>query len=275
MKQNQYCLLGNPVNHSQSPKIHTAFAKATGLELTYTRKLVEKAEFEKTVIDFFNKGGKGLNITSPFKQKAYSIADQVSCTSKIANAANTLFVNKKNQLIAYNTDGVGLVRDIKNNLACQLLGNRILILGAGGVARCIMQPLIEQNPRHIVIANRTHGKAQAIAQEFNQLGIVTACKTEELNTPFDWIINATTANWNKELPMIPSKAINNSTRCYDITYSKSPTIFNRWALAKGIRHFYDGLGMLVEQAAGAFYLWHNIWPKTSQVLYDLRIDLKK
>mgnify|MGYP003959666235 CR=1 FL=1 len=268
----EFRVLGNPIKHSQSPVIHRAFAVATGKQLNYTAQQVNEVDFETVVNDFFAAGGKGLNITAPFKQHAHNMSLHVQPAAYFAGAANTLW-QKNGQLVADNTDGIGLVRDICQNLGGVLKGSRILMLGAGGAVRGVLQSLLQQKPAQLVIANRTHQKAQQLAYKFAKLGPVTACKLDCLKTPFDWIINATTASLMGKLPDIPQALINHQTHCYDMMYGTGTTVFNRWALKWGAATTTDGLGMLVEQAAAAFYLWYCIQPETSQVLLDLRLQL--
>ena len=264
-------VLGNPIAHSKSPVIHRAFAAATGKHIEYIAQQVDDINFEAVVTDFFANGGKGLNITVPFKQRAHDMAIQVQPAAHRAGAANTLW-QEQGQLVADNTDGIGLVRDICQNLNGILQGSRILVLGAGGAVRGILQPLLEQHPHQLVIANRTHQKAQKLAQNFAELGPVSACELNRLRAPFDWIINATAASLTGELLDLPSGLINYRTRCYDMMYGDKAMVFSRWALTQGAATVNDGLGMLVEQAAAAFYLWHSIYPDTAKVLIDLRLQ---
>jgi shikimate dehydrogenase len=266
----QYRVFGNPIHQSKSPSIHEAFAQATKQHLNYQAQLVAEDEFEGTVTAFFASGGKGLNITVPFKQRAFAMAQTLSPAAQKAKAANTLYLNEQGQLVADNTDGMGLVRDICHNLSGELKAKRILVLGAGGAVRGVLQPLLAQQPRTIVVANRTHSKAEQIAESFTELGSISSCPIEQLQGPFDWIINGTSASLAGDLPPLPSGLVNPNTRCYDMMYSSQTTVFNAWALNQGAAQANDGLGMLVEQAAQSFNLWRSVLPPTATVLQALR-----
>jgi len=270
----QYRVFGNPIHHSKSPNIHKAFAHATKQQINYQAQLVAEDKFEHTVKAFFADGGKGLNITVPFKQRAFAMAQVLSPAAEKAEAANTLYLNEQGQLVADNTDGMGLVRDITHNLSGELKAKRILVLGAGGAVRGVLQPILAQLPRQVVIANRTFSKAQTLAALVASLGDIEAVPIELLQGPFDWIINGTSASLAGDLPTLPKGLLTNSSRCYDMMYSAQTTIFNAWALKQGAAHANDGLGMLVEQAAQSFNLWRGIMPPTAQVLSTLRSELE-
>lgn len=271
----QYRVLGNPIHQSKSPSIHAAFAQATGQSINYQAQLVAEDEFEATVKQFFAAGGKGLNITLPFKQRAFAMAQVHSPAATKAKAANTLYLNQQGELMADNTDGVGLVRDICDNLKGQLRGQRVLILGAGGAVRGVLQPILAQEPSAVVVANRTHSKAEQLAQAFTELGNISACAMAQLQGSFDWIINGTSASLAGDLPPLPNGLISANSRCYDMMYSANITVFNAWAIKQGAAQADDGLGMLVEQAAQSFSLWRGILPPTSKVLQALRSELQK
>jgi shikimate dehydrogenase len=270
----QYRVFGNPIHQSKSPNIHKAFAQATDQHINYQAQLVKDDEFEDTVKDFFAKGGKGLNITVPFKQRAFAMAQVLSAAAKKAEAANTLYLNAQGQLVAENTDGMGLVRDICHNLKGQLAAKRILILGAGGAVRGVLQPVLAQFPTQVVIANRTYSKACDLAALFTDIGPIQATPMAQLKGPFDWIINGTSASLAGDIPPLPQGLITNTSRCYDMMYSAQTTVFNEWALNQGAQQADDGLGMLVEQAAQSFNLWRGVLPPTDEVLLTLRRELK-
>jgi shikimate dehydrogenase len=270
----QYRVFGNPIHHSKSPSIHQQFAQATQQHINYQTQLVELDEFEHTVKAFFAAGGKGLNITVPFKQRAFTMAQILSPAAQKAEAANTLYVNEHGELVADNTDGMGLVRDICHNLNGQLNAKRILVLGAGGAVRGVLQPILAQLPKQVVIANRTFNKAQTLAASFAGLGAIEALPMDQLTGPFDWIINGTSASLAGDLPTLPDGLLSNNSRCYDMMYSAQKTVFNAWAMDQGAAHANDGLGMLVEQAAQSFQLWRGILPPTADVLLALRNELK-
>jgi shikimate dehydrogenase len=267
----QYAVMGNPVEHSKSPAIHAAFSTQTNQVLEYTARLVETGMFDEAVQSFFEGGGKGLNITVPYKQDAWQLANILSKEASMAGAVNTLFLDEAGKLNGHNTDGIGLVRDIIQNHGGTLEGSSILILGAGGASRGILLPILQQNPDSICIANRTVEKAQELAKEFSALGQVRSCGFQDLNgKSFDWIINATSASLSGQLPPLPNGILNSGAWCYDLMYSTQQTIFCHWASQAGAEACLDGLGMLVEQAAESFYLWRGVRPKTKDLLKSLR-----
>jgi shikimate dehydrogenase len=270
----QYAVMGNPVAHSKSPFIHEAFARQTGQQLEYKRLLVEAGSFAARVAEFFSAGGKGLNITVPFKQEAWELAKLKSPEAALAGAVNTLLMDQSGVLQGHNTDGIGLVRDILQNSGGVLAGKSILILGAGGATRGILLPLLKEVPSHICIANRTVQKAEQLSSIFAGYGRVESCGYQDLpGQSFDWVINASSASLQGELPPLPPGLITDKSWCYDLMYGAQPTIFCRWASQTGATSL-DGLGMLVEQAAEAFWLWRGIRPKTGSVLRDLRADMQ-
>ena len=269
----QYQVLGNHIKHSKSPQIHQQFAANTQQDIAYSAQLVAEGDFERYVKDFFAQGGKGLNITVPFKQQAFAMAKHPSAAASLAQAANTLWCNEKGEICAHNTDGVGMVRDITVNLSGQLTGKRILILGAGGAVRGVLEPVLGQKPAQLVIANRTVAKAEQLAQAVAHLGQVTACGFADLNGSFDWIINGTAASLSGALPPLPDGLLAPQARTYDMMYSANKTVFSQWAEEQGAVCADDGLGMLVEQAAASFAIWRGVQPQTQSVLSWLRQQL--
>lgn len=265
-----YAVMGNPINHSKSPQIHSQFAEQAQQDIVYSAMLVPIDGFESAVRDFFKGSGKGLNITVPFKEQAYKLADELSPRALKAMAVNTLMLLPDGKILGDNTDGAGLVNDLTRNLQLEITGKRILVIGAGGAVRGILQPFLEQNPQSITICNRTFEKAQSLAESFQDLGNVQACRFEDLNQPFDLIINGTSASLAGELPPIPESVINQQTQVYDMMYGKEPTVFLQWAHALGAEQCTDGLGMLVGQAAVSFELWRGIRPDTVSVLENMR-----
>ena len=265
--------MGNPVAHSKSPLIHAAFAQQTGQQLEYKALLVEPGSFVARVQEFFALGGKGLNITVPFKQEAWELAEVKSPDATLAGAVNTLMQDQNGLLHGHNTDGIGLVRDILQNHPGILAGKSILILGAGGATRGILLPLLRQQPARICIANRTVNKAMQLADIFASHGQVDAYGYQDLaGQSFDWVINATSASLQGELPPLSSQLLKDNAWCYDLMYGAEPTIFCRRAQDSGaLAH--DGLGMLVEQAAEAFWLWRGIRPRTDVVLSELSAQM--
>lgn len=265
-----YAVFGNPINHSKSPNIHRQFAEQTGQDMHYTKQLVNEGEFEQTVHDFFAQGGKGLNITVPFKLNAFDLAQKRTARAERAGAVNALAYLTDGTILGDNTDGIGMIHDM-HNLGWELEGKRVLILGAGGAVRGILQPLLEEKPAQVVIANRTKSKAEELAKNFHDLGDVHAKAFEQLHGEvFDLVINGTSASMQGELPPLPDNLLAANACCYDMMYGPEPTIFLRWAKERGAVKTADGLGMLIGQAAEAFYLWRQIRPEVVPVITAMR-----
>jgi len=276
-KPDAYGVMGNPIAHSKSPQIHRAFARQTGQNITYEAILVDAGGLEQAVGNFIAHGGKGLNITVPFKQDAWRLVDQHSQRAAMSGAVNTIIVNQNLTLTGDNTDGVGLVRDLTQNHGAALKGRTILLLGAGGAARGVVEPLLGETPALLLIANRTSDRAYELANTFSQQGNVAGCAfsaiEKHLPAAVDLIINATSASLQGEVPHIPTDIITPNTFCYDMMYGAKPTAFLRWATEQGALQCTDGLGMLVEQAAESFYLWRGVRPKTREVIEMIRAGL--
>lgn len=266
----RYAVFGHPIRHSKSPLIHATFARHSGQDLVYEAILAPLDGFAECVSQFRIDGGKGANITVPFKEQAFSLCTQRTPRAEQAGAVNT-FKFENNAVLGDNTDGAGLVADLTRNLGFTLEGRHILLLGAGGAARGVIGPLLECAPARLVIANRTASRARDLAAHFHQPGdlSVTGCGLEEVDTPFDLIINATSASLAGELPVLASQAFKPEALAYDMMYGKELTPFLRLAQQHGAR-IVDGLGMLVEQAAEAFYLWRGVRPETQPVIAALR-----
>ncbi|MDF1582014.1 MAG: shikimate dehydrogenase [Methyloprofundus sp.] len=259
--KDQYAVFGAPIKHSKSPRIHHFFAQQTQQDLEYRAVLVPAEQFEQAVNDFFAKGGRGLNCTVPLKELAWAYADKKTVRAELSKAVNTLALQEDGSVLGDNTDGLGLVADLKKNNAIQLTAKKILILGAGGAVRGIIGPIQDELPESITIANRTLDKALNLATEFVHKGPVVACGYEDLvGLSFDLIINATSASLSDDLPPLPAGLLRDNACCYDLAYANKPTAFVRWARAQGALKSLDGLGMLVEQAAEAFYLWRGVRP---------------
>jgi len=268
----QYAVFGNPIKHSKSPFIHTLFARQTAQQMVYKAIEAPLDDFENTLNRFFAEQGKGCNITVPFKEQAFKYAHQLTERATLAGAVNTLKLTDDGLIIGDNTDGAGLVLDLKNNHVT-LKGARILLLGAGGAARGVCGPLLAEMPKQLVIANRTFSKAQTLAGIFSHLGDVSACEFTRLAGHFDLIINSTSASLSGQVPPISPSLLNTETVIYDMMYSAQATAFNRWAIEHGARQVIDGLGMLVGQAAESFAIWRAIKPGSKQVLNELRHNL--
>ena len=269
----RYCVFGNPVAHSRSPAIHAAFAAATGQALTYEARLAAVDGFREAVFNFRAEGGKGANVTVPFKEEAFRLSTRLSPRAERAGAVNTLAF-AANEIHGDNTDGAGLVRDIEVNLGFSLAGKRILLLGAGGAARGVIAPLLACNPAALTIANRSTDKAEALAQQFSDLAAVDAGNfAKTAGRRFDAVINATSASLSGEALPLPAGIFAPGSLAYDMMYGKGETPFLTLARAQGAAHLADGLGMLVEQAAEAFLVWRGVRPDSQPVLAALRAEL--
>lgn len=269
----RYAVFGNPVSHSQSPWIHARFAEQTGQHMEYGRQEVPLDAFADAVRAFFREGGKGLNITVPFKQEAWKLCQERSSRAESAGAVNTLLQRADGQLFGENTDGIGLVRDLRDNLGLELAGKRLLILGAGGAVRGVLQPLLKAGVASITIANRTVSRAEALA---NACGTpVRASGYPELaNQQFDLVINGTSTGLHGGMPELPDGLLADGAAAYDMVYGAGPTPFMAWARQQGAALVSDGLGMLVEQAAESFRIWRGVTPETGPVIRALRARLQ-
>lgn len=264
-----YCVIGNPIAHSKSPAIHPVFAAQTGQDLQYGRCLAPLDGFAETVRSLVAQGYKGANVTVPFKIEAVTLATRLSERARAAGAVNTLSF-KDGEIIGDNTDGPGLVADILRNAGVALAHKRILLLGAGGAARGIMLPFIEQRPQAILVANRTRTTADSLAAQFAGHGVhVSACNFDEIEGPYDIVINATSSSLSAEMPPVPASAFARGTLALDMMYGSAPSPFMEFAAGQGAATR-DGLGMLVEQAAEAFLVWRGVRPDTTDVFNTLR-----
>ena len=267
----QYCVFGNPIEHSRSPEIHHMFANKSQQIINYQKVLVPVEGFSKAIKDFISTNGRGANVTVPFKEQAMSLADQLSPRAASAGAVNTLTF-KDGIIYGDNTDGEGLVIDLlANNVT--LKQRNILLLGAGGAARGVLLPLLSQQPKSIVIANRTLSKADNICHQFADQRLTASSYSDVANKHYDLIINATSASLAGDLPPISSDIINNQVVCYDMMYGKSDTAFIEWAKCHGAKKVIDGLGMLVGQAAASFKVWRGVTPEVKPVIEQLRKTL--
>lgn len=275
-KIDQYVVIGNPIAHSKSPAIHAQFAAQTTQHIEYQRLLADIDGFAASVHAFVHTGGKGANVTVPFKLEAYAISTHLTARAKAAGAVNTLKF-EGDQILGDNTDGVGLVADIIRNAGITFENKRILLLGAGGAARGVLMPILLEQPTELIIANRTPEKAQQLLVLARSHGVdtvsVSVSDWTQLDGEFDIIINATSASLSDEVPPISPDLFTSSTVAYDMMYGATPTAFLRFADNVGAQ-CRDGLGMLVEQAAEAFYLWRGVRPETTAVLAKLRQSLQ-
>ncbi len=264
-----YAVIGNPISHSKSPFIHTEFARQTKQAMQYSALFASLGDFVATVKKFREQGGKGMNITVPFKLEAFEQSTQLTERAKQAQAVNT-FKFDDDQLLGDNTDGAGLAHDITINLDTSIATKRILLMGAGGAARGVILPLLEYQPAVLAIANRTAKKAQDLKQQFDDHGhIMVGNYADFIDGNFDIIINATSASLNNELPQLPAGLFNDNSLAYDMMYSNEPTRFLTFAKQQGVKHLADGVGMLVEQAAESFFLWRGIRPDTKNTIHLL------
>ena len=273
-KIDDYAVMGNPIAHSKSPLIHTLFAEQTQQSILYTAIHVDLGGFKQAVGNFVATGGKGLNVTVPFKQEAWELVTKRSERAERAGAVNTIKI-EDDMLFGDNTDGVGLVIDLTLNHGIELKDKNILLMGAGGAARGVLVPLLKENPASLFIANRTPDKAKDLAVDFSDAGNVEGGGYEHMpDKKFDIVINATAASLQGELPPLPDTLLNDDACCYDMMYGAEPTTFMKWADKHGAKKVIDGLGMLVEQAAESFYLWRNVKPETKTVIETLRKELQ-
>ena len=267
-----YAVVGNPVAHSLSPRIHLAFAGQTQQQISYDALELAIDDFPAQIEKLQQQGLKGANITVPFKQQAWEICSQRSPRAEQAGAVNTLSFNDNGEISGENTDGTGLTRDLQDNHDILIQHKKILILGAGGAVRGVLAPLLALEPECVVIANRTLGKAEKLAADFSSGGQISTCGYDDLGADkFDLVINATAAGLSDQVPPLSKKVIGSNTICYDLMYRlDGPTAFVAWARSRGAASAIDGLGMLVEQAAESFYIWRGVRVNTSAVINDLR-----
>jgi len=279
----RYAVVGHPIAHSKSPMIHEMFAKQTNQNLVYEKIEAPLNGFETCVTNFFSaSNGKGLNVTVPFKERAWDLCAYRTERAELAGAVNTLFLDQNRKICGDNTDGVGLVSDLKQH-GVDLHGKKILILGAGGAVRGVLQPILKEKPEKVFICNRTESKAAALVDIFSHLGKLESGPFSAFDEPsggenpdqdctsFDLIINGTSASLSGDLPPISSSVIMDRTVSYDMMYAEHETVFNRWARDAGAESTIDGLGMLVGQAAEAFSIWRGCSPETNEVMKKLRV----
>jgi shikimate dehydrogenase len=269
----RYAVFGNPIAQSQSPPIHEAFAKASGTTIVYTRELAPVDGFRDAIMAFRASGGRGANVTAPFKIDAFALATHRSPRAQLAGAVNALkFIG--DEIHADNFDGVGLVNDLQKNLNKPLVGKRVLLLGSGGAARGVITPILDAKPAELVIANRTLSKAAELAAAFMSFGNIVSADPEKIAQPFDVILNATSASLTDGCPTFSQQSIGAGTLAYELAYGKGLTPFLRFAKENGATQLADGLGMLVEQAALAFEWWHGKRPQTRAVIEAMHRPLE-
>jgi shikimate dehydrogenase len=270
--KNLFAVVGNPVDHSLSPRIHQAFAAQCNISLNYEAIEIPEDDFTTDVRVLQNMGYKGLNVTVPFKQQAAQICDRKSPRAEDASAVNTIIFTVNNEIAGDNTDGVGLTRDLVSNNRVLIKRRRILLIGAGGAVRGVIPSILALSPTILTVANRTVEKAEALAQEFQQIGDIVPSSFEDLGQEkFDLVINGTSAGLKGEVPPIPSDVLGINSVCYDMMYDlEKDTAFLEWGRDHGASRCLDGLGMLVEQAAESFFIWHGVRVNTTEVIESLR-----
>ncbi|TDJ44830.1 MAG: shikimate dehydrogenase [Gammaproteobacteria bacterium] len=270
----RYGVIGHPIAHSKSPVIHQQFANQTRQDLSYEAIDIAPEVLTESLDSLICDGFKGLNVTVPHKHATLDLMDELSDRARCAGAVNTISVSTEGRLVGDNTDGIGLIRDLKRNLGISIRDKNILILGAGGATRGIVPTLLDAGPQRILIANRTAARAAELAAEFSKVAsqpdAIVACQFDALaDQSFDLIINATSAGLNGEVPPFPTAIIRPEVVCYDLSYAMTPTPFIRWADEHGAERTHQGWGMLVEQAAESFWVWRGMRPETAPILAQL------
>lgn len=266
----RYVLFGHPVGHSWSPFVHGLFARQLGDSIEYKLVDVAPADFRKTVIDFFVGHGHGANVTTPHKRAAAEVVNEMTPRAERAGAINVIALRAGAKLFGDNTDGAGLVADLRGNLGLDIADRRILLLGAGGAVRGVLEPLLLENPAAVVIANRTADRAVDLARDFADLGNVSGGGFDEIGSgSWDIVINGTSASLANEVPALPAGVFGPGTLCYDMAYGRGDTPFMEWAVARGASRVVKGFGMLVEQAAESYLLWRGVRPDTAPVIEAL------
>lgn len=269
----RYAVIGNPIGHSKSPLIHTMFAEATGQDMTYDRIEAAPGDFAAVAGAFREGGGKGLNVTAPFKLDAFAMATKLSDAARLAGAVNALWFDG-DEICGENFDGKGLVRDIVHNLQRPIAGSRVLLLGAGGAARGALLPIVAEGPASLVIANRSVARAEAMASALPASAPVRVGGYDAIGAaPFDIVINATSASLTGELPPLSGLEFAPATLAYELAYGKGLTPFLKLARGGGVVRIADGVGMLVEQAAEAFQWWRGIRPATEAAIARITVPL--
>jgi shikimate dehydrogenase len=268
----RYAVVGNPVAHSLSPRIHAEFARQTGQALSYQAIEIPTDAFAAGIAGLQQQGFRGVNVTVPFKREAWELCDHLTPRAEIAGAVNTLSLQADGAIHGDNTDGVGLVRDLVHNLEIKIARRNILLLGAGGAARGVLEPLLALSPARLTIANRSIDRAEALARDFTRYGKIEVVAYAQLKSAdYHLIINATAAGLSNQLPPLAATLLERAEVCYDMMYNlKAATAFVEWSMRQGVQRSHDGLGMLIEQAAEAFCLWRGVRPETSQIASMLR-----
>ena len=266
-----FAVVGNPVAHSRSPEIHQMFGRQCGITLEYEAVQVDPGGLPQAVRNLQARGFNGLNVTVPYKQEAYAMADRLSARARVATAVNTVRFESDEKIFGDNTDGIGLLRDLEHNLSQLLRDACLLVVGAGGAVRGILEPLLSAGPAMLVVTNRTTDRAFSLVEAFSSYGSICAVPLDQLGgQAFDVVINGTAASLTSERPALPDNLFASGSLAYDMVYGDDRTPFLRWAQRQGADRVTDGWGMLVEQAAASFELWHEVRPNTGPVLCSFR-----
>ncbi|MBB3181560.1 shikimate dehydrogenase [Variovorax sp. Sphag1AA] len=268
----QYAVIGNPIGHTKSPMIHGTFAQTTGQDIEYTAIEGPLDGFAGAVLAFRDAGGRGMNVTAPFKLQAFELATDRLERAELAGATNALKF-EGDRIYADNFDGVGLVNDITRNLGVSMKGARVLLLGAGGAVRGALKPFLSQEPSALVLANRKPEKAQDLVKQFDHPALTSLEFNELVGQQFDIVVNATSASLKAELPAVPAEVFIRAKLAYELAYGKGLTPFLRLAKNAGVPQLADGVGMLVEQAAEAFAWWRGVRPDTRALIERMTIPL--
>ncbi len=264
----KFAVFGNPIKQSKSPQIHQLFAAQFDLQIEYERLLSTEDRFASDLHDFFSRGGHGCNVTAPFKEQAFAACNEQTVAARRARAVNTVLRRQDGTLLGHNSDGIGLVKDIVVNKRVPIRQRHLMILGAGGATRGILEPIIAEQPTTLTIANRTIAKAEQLAQEFSDLFRiqVTSIEQPHYRAVPDVLINATSSSLTSSVPVSDPGLIDAHTLCYDLSYKIEPTEFLQWAASHGATNCFDGKGMLVEQAANSFKMWTGTEPSTADAI---------
>ena len=268
----KYAVIGNPIGHSKSPKIHRLFGEQLGHKISYGKLEATEKTFFAVVEEFFRSGGKGINVTLPFKGLAYEISDVLGSQAKNCGAVNTLSFSEDGRVYGESTDGVGLIRDLSNN-NINIEGRSILLIGAGGTTKSILPSIIDMNPKNITLTNRTEEKAESLRDTFSHLFQIDCVSGENIDRNYDLVINTTSSQLSNTVPSVSKIAIKGA-HSYDVNYSYEPTLFQNWSSENGSRSALQGWGMLVEQAAESFSIWRGVRPETVIVVNRLQSEVE-
>ena len=268
----RYAVIGNPIGHSKSPKIHRLFGEQLGHKISYSKLEATENTFFAVVEEFFRSGGKGINVTLPFKGLAYEFSDVLGAHAKNCGAVNTLSFSEDGRVYGESTDGIGLIRDLSNN-NITIEDRSILLIGAGGTTKSILPSIIDMSPKNITLTNRTEKKADSLRDTFSHLFQIDCVSGENIDRNYDLVINTTSSQLSNTVPSVSRIAIKGAYS-YDVNYSYEPTLFQNWSSKNGSRSALQGWGMLVEQAAESFSIWRGVRPETVIVVNRLQSEVE-